>query len=663
MNTSDLGCVGKYRFTLPQFDETKDAYEPPRPAPIHLRDQVATEVHKWAELGIIEETQSSYNIPLIILKKGDGSIRVSLDARKLNSILVPDRWPLPSMPEAFVQISNKLAKANGKCFVTALDWFRGYWALQVDQQDQKKLAFSFNNKHYAATRMLYGTSTGPAAFSRVMSELFSDHPSIFIYLDDCLVIDVTFEEHMKTLEFIFKTCLEYGILMSSKKVKFCRAEFDFLGHKINGNGISATDKHIQSIKDFPVPTDRAALRKFLGLANFNLKFVKNGSKIMSPLYKLTSRKIPYEWTEVHQSAFDEIVSQLATSPGVAHFDKEKPITLVTDASGHAVGGTLYQANGDDLVPIGYFSRELTGPDLRRSMRQKELLAVAYAIKSFEYYLIGAEFDLVVDHKSLIYLFKEKRRKELDCKFTNIYHYLLKFTFNILHRPGDSPILASSDCLSRLPRKTQKELEDECEYEEIPNTVFSMMHMPSYFKETTPQNIRDFIYGCIGSKENTEITKENIFRFGTKNFTSELFREIQSRCGKTNNIRRKLEIKASRYTKFTVVDGILYKQNQKGRRLVIPEPLDAEFMSYLHSSMGHPGYHQMMPMIKDMYIHRADTKLRELVTRCEICIRTKPHKMIRPGAVKKKYFESVPFSKTHIDLIDYGRKDVEGKRTF
>ena len=356
MNSSDLGCVGKYRFTLPQFDETKDAYEPPRPAPIHLRDQVASEINKWAEMGIIKETQSSYNIPLIILKKGDGSIRVSLDARKLNSILVPDRWPLPSMPEAFVQISNKLAKAKGKCFVTALDWFRGYWALQVDEQDSKKLAFSFNNRHYAATRMLYGTSTGPAAFSRVMSELFSNHPSIFIYLDDCLVIDVTFEEHMKTLEFIFKTCLEYDILMSSKKVKFCRAEFDFLGHKINSSGISATDKHIQAIKNFPTPKDRTNLKQFLGLANFNLKFVKNGSQIMSPLYKLTSRKIPYEWTEVHQSAFEEIVTQLATSPGIAHFDKEKPVTLVTDASGHAVGGTLYQADGDDLVPIGYFSR-------------------------------------------------------------------------------------------------------------------------------------------------------------------------------------------------------------------------------------------------------------------------------------------------------------------
>ena len=61
--------------------------------------------------------------------------------------------------------------------------------------------------------------------------------------------------------------------------------------------------------------------------------------------------------------------------------------------------------------------------------------------------------------------------------------------------------------------------------------------------------------------------------------------------------------------------------------------------------------------------RADTKLRKLVIRCEVCIRTKPNKMIRPGAVKKKYFESVPFSKTYIDLIDYGRKDVEGKRYF
>ncbi|CBY37927.1 unnamed protein product, partial [Oikopleura dioica] len=154
----------------------------------------------------------------------------------------------------------------------------------------------------------------------------------------------------------------YGILMSSKKVKFCRAEFDFLGHKINSAGISATNKHIEAIKNFPVPKDRTSLKQFLGLANFNLKF----------------KKIPFEWTDVHQTAFEEIVEQLATSPRIAHFDKEKPVALVNDASGHAVGGTLYQENGSDLVPIGDFSRELSGQDLRRSMRQKELLAVAYA---------------------------------------------------------------------------------------------------------------------------------------------------------------------------------------------------------------------------------------------------------------------------------------------
>jgi transposase InsO family protein len=663
MDESDLGCLAKFRFTLPQKDEQLDAYEPPRPPPIHLRQKVKDVVENWQELGIIRETQSSYNIPLIILKKGDGSIRVSLDARKLNALLVQDRFPLPSMSEAFVKISDRLAKAGGKCYVTALDWFRGYWSLQVDRKDRRKLAFSYDNRHYEATRMLYGTSTGPAAFSRVMSELFASHPSIYIYLDDVLVIDQSFEEHVKTLTFIFEKCLEYGILMSARKLKLCRASFDFLGHKITSRGIQPTDKHVNTIKNFPAPTDRTGIKRFLGLVNFNLKFVRNGSKILNPLYKLTSKSKEFKWEEEQQHAFETIKEQLITTPGLGHFDKDKPLTLVTDSSGHAVGGTLYQTKGNDLIPIGYFSRHLNGPDQRRSMRQKELLAVAYSIKSFEYYLIGKKFDLVVDHKSLIYLFKEKRRKDLCYKFTNIFHYLLNFEFNILHHPGESAIMASSDCLSRLEKKTPEELEKESEQEDIPDTVFTMAHLPETFKEETPQNIQNVIYGFLGKKPETEKEPDILLRFGTKTLARSELEEMQLSCFKTNNLRKKTALNAKRTRKFKVVDGVLYKLNANRRRLVIPEPLCFEFISHAHSSMGHPGYHQMTHLLRKVFIHGGDRKLRELTARCPTCIRVKPRKAIRPGALKQKYFESSPFQKTHIDLVDFNRKDCEQKRYF
>ena len=58
------------------------------------------------------------------------------------------------------------------------------------------------------------------------------------------------------------------------------------------------------------PTDKTELKRYLGMVNFNVKFVRKGSKILAPLYKLTSAKVDYEWSDIHQQAFDTMKAEL-----------------------------------------------------------------------------------------------------------------------------------------------------------------------------------------------------------------------------------------------------------------------------------------------------------------------------------------------------------------
>jgi hypothetical protein len=244
MGDSDLGQLFHYRFSLPFYDEKLTTHQPPRPIPIHVRDLVSREIQTWLDLGIISKTQSSNNIPLIILRKPDKSIRISLDARGLNQLLVKDRFPLPHMKTVFNRIGNKLA-AGKSCFISSLDLSRAYWQIRVKDDDAFKLAFSHNGRHYQANRMLYGTATAPSAFSRIMAKIMN-HPSIILYLDDLICIDSNFAEHLTTLQFIFQTCYDHGLLLSAKKCNLCMRETDFLGHKISTSGISPSSKHIKA---------------------------------------------------------------------------------------------------------------------------------------------------------------------------------------------------------------------------------------------------------------------------------------------------------------------------------------------------------------------------------------------------------------------------------
>ena len=670
MDSYDLGRLGHFHFTLPQHDETETAYQPPRAIPIHQRPKVDEELAKWKEMGIIEETQSANNIPIIVLKKGDGSIRISLDARELNTKLKADRFPLPHMSTIFSKIGEKLSTGK-ECWISTFDLHRGYWQVRVSPEDKHKVAFSYDNKHYAANRMLYGTSTSPSAFSRIMMKLFGDHSSFLLYLDDIIVLDSSYEEHLKSLSFLFEKCQKYGLLLSAKKAHICKSEIEFLGHKFSKEGIFPLDRHKTAVKEFPQPTDKQSTKRFLGLVNYNLRFIEGASVTLRPLYDICSSKVSFIWDKQQEQAFEKIKKDLLNSKGLKHRNPKLNMVLVSDASKDQVGSTLYQINGDNYEVIGYFSKSLSGPDSRRPMRVKELLALTYSIRHFEFYLLNATFTCITDHKSLLYLYREHLRTNLDAKLTNIFFYLQNFDFKIAHASGNSPIMASADCLSRIKTTSFHEISELFDRNEIPDRLFSLTHFPG---QNEGQNkMRIFLRALAHGNENLQDENESqndleekskvVFQFEDYKFTRDSLIKSQNDCPDVKNIRVKLGKFAKKTSKnFQLIDGILFNTKKASPRIVLPSSTGNEFLSYLHASYGHCGANLLNVLAnKYVFITKSAEKANTICRRCLDCLRSKPRKALRPSLIQKRYYEAVPFSKTHIDLFDLGKIDNQGKR--
>ena len=678
MDNKDLGRIGYMTFTIPMLDETDVAYQPPRAIPVHQRQQVREQIQSWLELGIIETTQSAYNIPLIILSKPDGSIRISLDARQLNQKIVQDRFPLAHMSSVFTEIGEKLSNGN-ECWISSFDWFRGYWNLRVDSEDAHKMAFSHEGNHYQSRRMLYGISSAPAAFSRLMMKIFGGHKSFVIYLDDVLIIDSSFEEHCRSLQFLFDQCQKFGILLNAKKCNLCQNTVTFLGHQVSKNGIQPTDKHRNAMQTFPRPNDRRSLKRFCGLANYNLKFVKQASVIMSPLYSICSTKKEFVWGHDQEAAFVGIKQALLSTHGLFHRNPKLDLVLVCDASKDFVGATLYQIteNGEPQV-VAYFSRYLSGPDQRRSMRIKELLALTYAIRHLEYYLLNTKFVVVSDHKSLCYLYREHMKSTLDAKLTNIFYYLLNFNFTIVHTKGDSELMKSADCLSRIKSSKLDELDAIFTEDDVPERIFALIHLPRKSIRESDSKMRYFLRSIAKGVEESpsddaeEKTDVNVaLKFEDYNISTEEMLKRQSNCATVEGLvksLRKSEKKAGPKRRLNAKnfaiddDGLLVNCAKQTKRIVLPDDIGLEFLKYVHTSFGHCGTYQLIKIVtKYFFIPKVKEKASDVCRLCVECLRCKPRPELRPSLIPKRSFESVPFEKTHVDLYDLGKADCHGKR--
>ena len=126
------------------------------------------------------------------------------------------------------------------------------------------------------------------------------------------------------------------------------------------DGLKPNPALVSAVQEFPVPTCLKELRRFLGLALYYRWFILSTAQ---PLHHLTSKDIPFVWTEAAASAFQELKERLTTSPVLAYPSFDQDFVLETDASISGLGAVLAQVQSDGkLHPITYASPSLSPPE-------------------------------------------------------------------------------------------------------------------------------------------------------------------------------------------------------------------------------------------------------------------------------------------------------------
>ncbi|GFU90214.1 hypothetical protein TNCV_3874181 [Trichonephila clavipes] len=93
------------------------------------------EIDRLLAEGIIEECESPYASPVVLIPTPNGTFRLCIDYRKLNEITVGDTYPLPRMDDL-------LHQAKLTPFMSTLDLRAGYHQVKVHVEDQDKTAFA-----------------------------------------------------------------------------------------------------------------------------------------------------------------------------------------------------------------------------------------------------------------------------------------------------------------------------------------------------------------------------------------------------------------------------------------------------------------------------------------------------------------------------------------
>jgi hypothetical protein len=289
--------------------DAKPIAQPTRHLPIHLRGPINDIVNNLLANGIIRPSVSPWASPIVPVKKKDGSIRLCVDYRRLNQVTKRDHFQLPT-----IQTLIDLIGTKGPKYFIALDLAQGFHQTRIHPDSVDKTAFVVPQGQFAYIMMPFGLTNAPPVFQRIMTWVLAGVENCCCYLDDVLIAAPTLEETIAAFENVCERFREHGLLLNMKKCKFFKKEIVYLGFKLTDKGILPDDGHVKAIAEFPVPRTVKQVQRFLGMAGFYRRFIKDFAKIARPLSRLSRIDIPWQWTAAEQEAFDILRIKLVTEP-------------------------------------------------------------------------------------------------------------------------------------------------------------------------------------------------------------------------------------------------------------------------------------------------------------------------------------------------------------
>ena len=317
-----------------------------KPYKLHhiFEQQIQETIEEMIQNKLLIPESSPYSSGIFIRPRPDATntgnvrVRVITDYRQLNSVTKADLFPLPSM-------KMLLQKLSGQQYFILLDLKDSYQSIRIKESDRFKASILTSFGQYQPCRMGYGFKNAPSWFSRQISRVIVGLSNAANYMDDIIIFGKSYEEAFNAFQEVIKRLDSAGFRISLPKLKMFQPELKLLGMIISQDGIRCDPSKVEGIVEFPEPTTKQQVMRFLGCCNFCSDFIPNYSQISAPLYKLTSspnERITLNKEERH--AFNKL-KQMISKPTMLNFvDSTKPIFLEVDASGSAYGAVAYQVD-------------------------------------------------------------------------------------------------------------------------------------------------------------------------------------------------------------------------------------------------------------------------------------------------------------------------------
>ena len=445
------------------------AVHKPATVAIHWQERVLADLDRDVALGVLEKvgpnTPVTWCSRMVITAKSNGTPRRTVDLQPQNKHSARQTHHTAAPFRLAEQIPSNVKK-------TITDAWNGYHSILLHEDDRHITTFITPWGRYRYRVAPQGFIASGDAYTQRFDSIIAEFRNKVKCIDDvCMWAPTIKDAFFQTCEWL-ELCGNNGITLNPQKFQFAQDTVEFAGLTITRENISPSQKFIDSIQNFPAPSDITGARAWFGLVNQGA-YAFSMSTHMSPFRDLLKPDNKFIWSEDLDNAFvkSKLVMVEEMEKGVRLFEPYRPTCLSTDWSNEGIGFTLKQKHchcqdisptcckdGWQLCLVG--SRFTTPAESRYAPIEGEALAVAYALHQTRYYILGCPNLIVVtDHKPLVNVLNDRSLNEItNRRLLNLKEKTLPYKFQIRHVSGTKN--KGADALSRFPTLSREEFQQD-----------------------------------------------------------------------------------------------------------------------------------------------------------------------------------------------------------
>ena len=303
-----VGKLKDYQVKLYVDPNIPPVAQPVRRTPFSLRDKVKEKIEELVAMDIIEpvEGPTPWVSPVVVVPKQNDEIRLCVDMRRANEAIIRERYPIPTVDEV-------LQNLNQSTVFSKLDLRWGYHRLELHPDSRSITTFTTHCGLYRYKRLMFGISSAPEVYQHVIQQALQNCEGAANILDDIIIHGRNNEEHDKRLQRVLERLKEKNLTLNEEKCRFHMTQMVFMGLVLTNNGIGPAEDKVKATVDAREPQSASEVRRFLGLANYNARFIPDFATVAEPLRRLTKKGVRFEFGEEQRKAFNELKMRLSSA--------------------------------------------------------------------------------------------------------------------------------------------------------------------------------------------------------------------------------------------------------------------------------------------------------------------------------------------------------------